>query len=157
MASFAQLNSDNHVINVIKIPNDGDILDGSGKESEALGIAKCKSLFGLDTNWKQTWFGDPPKARFRAAVPDGEYIPAHDVYTKRKPYNSWVLNTTTYEWEPPTAEPTRITATPEEWVWDESSTSWVKKDISKPETPENVEPGTYIWNTTSGCWVWTPD
>ena len=157
MASFAQLNSDNHVINIVKIANDGDILDGSGKESEALGIAKCKSLFGLDTNWKQTWFGDPPKARFRAAVPDGEYIPEHDVFTKRKPYNSWVLNTTTYEWEPPTAEPARIMETPEEWVWDESSTSWVKKDISKPETPENAEPGTYIWNTTSGCWVWTLD
>jgi len=153
MASFAQLNSDNHVINVIKIPNDGDILDSEGNENEALGISKCKSLFGLDTNWKQTWYGDPTKARFRGAIVDGEYIPAHDVYTKRKPYNSWVLNTTTYEWESPTAQPARITATPEEWIWDESSTSWIKQDIPQPET----EGGTWTWDSTNGSWKWNPD
>ena len=69
----------------IKIANDGEILDSEGKESEALGISKCKSLFGLDTTWKQTWFGENPK-RCRTAIVDGEYIPEHDVFVRRKPF-----------------------------------------------------------------------
>ena len=154
MASFAQLNENNHVINVIKIANDNDILDSEGNESEALGIAKCKSLFGLNTNWKQTWYGDPPAARFRGAVVDGEYISDHNVFTKRKPYDSWTLNTTTYEWEPLAAQPVTITATPEQWVWQESSTSWVKESIPEPEA---IEGGTYSWNTTDAFWDWTAD
>ena len=151
MASFAQLNSDNHVINVVKIANDNDILDSEGKESEALGIAKCQRLFGSDTIWKQTWYGDNP-GRFRGAIVDGEYIPEHDVFSKRKPYASWTLNTTTYEWEPPTAEPAAITAEPKRWNWDESSTSWVKVDIPQPEEREG---GTWSWDTSLACWDWT--
>jgi hypothetical protein len=151
MASFAQLNEDNHVINVVKIANDNDILDSDGNESEALGIAKCKSLFGLNTKWKQTWFSENPR-RFRTAIVDGEYIPEHNVFTKRKPYASWTLNTTTYEWEPPTPQPATITATPEQWIWQESSTSWVKESIPEPEA---IEGGTYSWNTTDSFWEWT--
>lgn len=151
MASFAQLNDDNHVVNIIKIANDNDILDSDGNESEALGIAKCKSLFGLNTKWKQTWFSENPR-RFRSAIVDGEYIPEHNVFTKRKPYVSWTLNTTTYEWEPPTPQPATITATPEQWVWQESSTSWVKESIPEPEA---IEGGTYSWNTTDSFWEWT--
>ena len=154
MASFAQLNSNNHVINVVKIANDNDILDSEGQESEALGIAKCKSLFGLNTEWKQTWYGNPTTARFRGAIIDGEYVPEHDVFTKRKPYDSWTLNTTTYEWEPPTAEPVAITAEPKKWIWDESSTSWVKEDIPQPEEREG---GTWSWDTSLACWEWTAD
>jgi hypothetical protein len=154
MASFAQLNNSNHVINVIKIANDNDILDSEGNENEALGISKCKSLFGLDTNWKQTWYGTPPKSRFRGAIVDGEYIPEYDVFTKRKPYDSWTLNTTTYEWEAPISEPTPITATPERWVWQESSLSWVTEDIPKPET---MEGGTWTWDPTTPFWKWNPD
>ena len=151
MASFAQLNSNNHVINIIKLPNDSEILDSEDNESEALGIAKCQRLFGSDTIWKQTWYGDNP-GRFRTAIKDGEYVPEHDVFTKRKPHASWTLNTTTYEWEPPIAEPAAITAEPKRWDWDESTTSWVKVDI--PEPPE-AEGGTNTWDTTTGQWSWT--
>ncbi len=154
MASFAQLDNNNHVINVIKIANDNDILDSEGNESEALGIAKCKSLFGLDTNWKQTWYGDPPKSRYRGAIVDGEYITEHDVFVKRKPYDSWTLNTTTYKWEPPIPEPAVITTEAKRWMWQESSTSWVKEDIPQPEEREG---GTYSWDTSLGGWNWTEE
>ena len=150
MASFAQLDENNKVLNIIKID---DSLDGEGNESEALGIAKCQSLFGSGTTWKQTWFGENPQ-RHRAAVVGGFYDETNNVYTELKPYPSWVLNTTTYQWEPPTAQPEFIVSEPKEWKWDESSTSWVKVDVPEPsESPG----GTWSWDTTVGAWVWTED
>ncbi len=53
MAHFAQLDSNNKVINVIVIDND-KTHDQNGLEQESLGVAYCKSLFGSDTNWVQT-------------------------------------------------------------------------------------------------------
>lgn len=150
MASFAQLDENNKVLNVIKID---DSLDGEGNESEALGIAKCKSLFGSDTIWKQTWFGED-QTRFRVAEVGGYYDETNNVFTPPKPYPSWVLNTTTYKWEAPKAEPEPIVSEAKVWSWNESSASWVKVDI--PEPPER-EGGTWSWNTTDGLWVWTED
>ena len=45
MAHFAQLNDSNVVISVNVIA-DADCLDDNGNESEAIGIAFCKSLWG---------------------------------------------------------------------------------------------------------------
>tara|TARA_B100001559_G_scaffold179186_1_gene150007 strand:+ start:16735 stop:17235 length:501 start_codon:yes stop_codon:yes gene_type:complete len=157
MASFAQLDENNHVIDIIKIANDGDILDSNGIENENLGIEKCMSLFGSDTVWKQTWYGNNPR-RFRTAVVDGEYDQQHDVFTKRRPYPSWTLDGTTYLWEPPTPRPESIEG--KIWGWDESTVSWVGEDVSKPSNPlndENVEiAGDYIWNI-EGNWDWVPE
>jgi hypothetical protein len=55
MAHFAQLDQNNIVTQVIVVGND-DIKDETGNESEATGIAFCKSLLGSDTMWKQTSF-----------------------------------------------------------------------------------------------------
>ena len=52
MASFAKLNSQNIVEQVISVHNN-QLLD-NGVESEEKGIQFCKSLFGQDTIWKQT-------------------------------------------------------------------------------------------------------
>ena len=52
MAYFAKLNSNNIVEQVISIHNN-ELLD-NGVESEEKGITFCKSLYGQDTNWKQT-------------------------------------------------------------------------------------------------------
>ena len=53
MAHFAQLNDDNTVTRVIVVHNN-ELLDANGQESEAQGIAFCKSLYGADTRWVQT-------------------------------------------------------------------------------------------------------
>jgi len=148
MASFAQLDDNNVVINVIKIPNDGDILDENGNESEALGIAKCKLLFGgNDSNWKQTFFGDNPR-RYRLASIGCLYDPQHDIFTQKILWPSWVLDTSTYKWVPPVPKPAQ-TDLPEEWFWEESSRSWVKESILEPGP---VEGHTWHWNTTTNEW-----
>lgn len=51
MAHFAQLDDDNIVTQVIVVKNEV-LLDADGKESEALGIEFCESLFG--GRWIQT-------------------------------------------------------------------------------------------------------
>ena len=53
MAHFAQLDDNNQVIHV-SVLNNSVILDEDGNESEAVGIAFCKSLYGPSTRWVQT-------------------------------------------------------------------------------------------------------
>lgn len=44
-----------------------------------------------------------------------------DAFISPQPFDSWTLNETTCEWEPPTPRPT----TEGRWAWNEDSTSWV--------------------------------
>ena len=59
MAHFAKLNSSGVVIDVLVIA-DSDCLDADNNESEVVGIAFCKSLFGdghnLETNFIQSQY-----------------------------------------------------------------------------------------------------
>lgn len=53
--------------------------------------------------------------------PDGEgFVPP-------KPYNSWVLNSSTYLWEAPIPMPQ--TNSPPYYSWDENTQNWVEIDI----------------------------
>ena len=53
MAHFAELNSDNKVINILKVEN-VVITDENNKEQESYGVAFLKGLFGSDKIYKQT-------------------------------------------------------------------------------------------------------
>lgn len=57
MAHFARI-VDCFVTQVIVVHNNE--LDDNGTESEAEGIAFCKSLFGEDTDWVQTSYNGNP-------------------------------------------------------------------------------------------------
>jgi hypothetical protein len=72
MAHFAQLDENNVVMQVIVV-NNAELLDESGQESEAKGIAFCQSLFG--GTWKQTSYN----ANFR-----GKYAGVGDQYDSVK-------------------------------------------------------------------------
>lgn len=98
MAHFAELDSNNVVKQVIVV-NDNDCADKDGIESEDIGIGFLKKQFGSDTIWKQTSYNNSIRARY--AGPGYSYDPNLDVFLRPKPYPSWVLNETTYEWEAP--------------------------------------------------------
>ena len=70
MAHFAQLDDSSTVLKVIVVSNDS-ILDDSGQESEAVGIAFCQQLLGAETTWVQTSYN----ANFR-----GKYAGIGDTY-----------------------------------------------------------------------------
>lgn len=62
MAHFARI-EDGIVREVIVVKNDV-LLDETGTESEALGVAFCKSLFGEDTEWVQTSYNGTFRGQF---------------------------------------------------------------------------------------------
>lgn len=131
MAHFAELNENNEVLRVIVVLN-SDVTDVNGVESEELGIAFCKRLFGLDTIWKQTSYNN--NFRFRYAGIGFTYDQVLDAFIAPKPYPSWLLDPTTAEWKAPVPMPT---LTEDEikaghyYAWDENSKNWVLS-ISDP-------------------------
>lgn len=53
MAHYAELDENNVVLRVVVINNE-NTLDSNGIESEEVGLAYCKQLWGESTNWKKT-------------------------------------------------------------------------------------------------------
>lgn len=126
MAHFAQLDSNNTVVQVIVVGN-ADCLDQNGNESEAVGIAFCQSLFGADTQWLQTSYNG--KIRKNYAGIGSVYDAQRDAFIPPKSYASWVLNEETCQWVAPVPYPNDGG-----WYeWDESSGTWIKLVV--PEAP----------------------
>ena len=75
MAHFAQLDENNVVMQVIVV-NNAELLDESGQESEAKGIAFCQSLFG--GTWKQTSYNANFRGKY-AGIGD-QYDPVKDEF-----------------------------------------------------------------------------
>jgi len=117
MAHFAELDANNIVLRVIVV-NNGDILDQYGYESENVGIAFCRSLFGAETIWRQTSYN----ATFRKnyAGIGYRYDAALNAFIAPQPYPSWNLNTTTCQWEAPKPYPTDGKV----YAWNEGLLRW---------------------------------
>lgn len=120
MAHFAQVNSNNIVVNILKVPD----------EQEHRGEAYLNEI-GFHGNWIQTSyntfgnehvFGETPLRANYAAI-GGIYDPTYDVFYRKpsKPY--MVLNTTTFQWEYPVPYPDNV---PEGYIgiWNESIMNW---------------------------------
>lgn len=118
MAHFAELDNNNIVVRVIVVA-DQELLDDSQNESEALGVAFCKSLFGEDTIWKQTSFNSTIRKNFAGS--GCTYDEDKDAFIPIKPFPSWVLNDAC-QWESPVAQPTD---SEKMYLWDEDNTKWI--------------------------------
>ena len=86
MAHFAEIDSNlnNVVLRVLVIGND-DILDENGEENEAIGIAFCKSLFGEETEWKQTSYNNTFRKNY--AGQGWFYDESRDAFVPPQPYD----------------------------------------------------------------------
>jgi hypothetical protein len=98
MAHFAQIDSNNVVLQVITVSNN-ELIDSDGKESEAKGVTFCQSLFGPDTRWVQTSYN--AKFRKNYAVVGGIYSAEYDGFIPPRPIDisSLVINPDTCLWE----------------------------------------------------------
>jgi len=144
MAHFALLDKNNKVLTVIVV-GDECILDKEGNESEAVGKSWCEKFWWRKTgvcgfDWKQTSYNtragkhyqedgslssDQSKAfRHNFACIDGHYDSTNNVFIGPKRFKGWVLNETTYQWEPPTDDPS---ANDNFYTWDNDSEDWVKQ------------------------------
>jgi len=120
MAHFAKLNSENIVIHVSVVDN-WNTVDGSGNESEEVGVAYLKSIHGADTNWKQTSYNGNIRKNYAGI--GYTYDEQRDAFIAPKPYASWTLDESIWSWKPPTPFPQDNKI----YYWNEQTTSWVEK------------------------------
>ena len=110
MAHFAEIDQNNIVLRVIVV---SDTLESNGAQW-------CHDTFG--GTWVQTSYnanGNPAK-RYNFAGIGYTYDPLPNAFIPRKPYPSWLLNTTTFLWDPPVPYPSDGGM----YVWDESTLAW---------------------------------
>jgi hypothetical protein len=62
MAHFAEIK--NNIVQRVIVVNNEVINDAQGLDGEVIGIAFCKSLYGDDTEWKQTSYSGSFRGRF---------------------------------------------------------------------------------------------
>jgi len=126
MASFAKIGLNNKVIEVLSVHNN-ELLDANGVEQEVNGIDFLTKLTGWAI-WKQTSFntrggvhilGGTPLRKNHASI-GMTYDEDKDAFIPKKPYNSWILNETTCQWEAPVALPD----TENRYNWNEETTTW---------------------------------
>ena len=120
MAHFAELDENNVVQRVLVVDN--NILLQDGVEREDNGIQYLKSLFGVETNWKQTSYNNNFRKHY--AGEGFTYDPARDAFIPPKYFNSWILDPITLTWNSPVPYP----EDGYEYAWDEDTVSWIKVD-----------------------------
>lgn len=125
MAHFAQLDEHNIVLQVIVVNNE-TIENLPFPESEPVGVAFLTEWSGGYTNWKQTSYNN--NFRVRYAGIDYIYDATLDAFIPPKPYESWLLNTTTCDWNAPVPYPTDGN----KYYWDEADQSWTAFDDVSP-------------------------
>ena len=132
MASFAKIEN-NIVITVVSVVNE-TLKDSNGIEQESIGIQFLKTLYN-DPNaiWKQTSYntqggihklGGTPFRKNHASI-GYIYDSQKDAFIPPKPYNSWVLNEQTCNWDAPVAKPNDGLI----YVWNEETQSWTLQTI----------------------------
>jgi hypothetical protein len=139
MAHFAKLGANSKVIQVLTL-NNGDMLNADGVEDESVG----QQYLERHNNWPaQMWIqtsynthggkhssGDDSKA-LRGNYAGIGYIWDEDnnLFYPKKPYASWVLNTTTASWHSPIGD--------------------APDDLTDEEKAANTH---YVWNEGTGAW-----
>ena len=115
MAHFAEINDQNIVQRIIVVHN-SELLNSNGVEEESIGVSFCQSLFG--GNWKQTSFNGNIRKNFAGI--GFSYDSARDAFIAPKPFNSWVLDEETCQWQAPIEMPDDGSI----YIWNEEATSW---------------------------------
>jgi len=121
MAHFAELDENNVVLRVIVVGNK-DTADANGVEKEHIGAAFCERLFG--SIWKQTSYNSNIRKNYAGI--GYAYHADIDAFVPPKPYASWVLNSSTAQWEAPVAMPNDG----ERYTWDEAAQAWVQVEVA---------------------------
>ena len=126
MAYFAKLNSNNIVETVISI-NNAVITDANGVEQEQLGIDFINQLYNTNDTWKQTSYNNNIRKNYAGI--GYTYDEIRNAFIPPKPFNSWVLNEDTCNWDAPIPMP-KDASIDNQYSWNESTLSWDLLDNS---------------------------
>ena len=117
MAFFCKIDENNIVKNI-------EVVDNSIATTEEAGIAFLKELHGQQFNYKQ--MGTAPfvsngieTTRNYGGI-NFTYDETRDAFIAVKPFNSWILNETNYQWEEPIIYPTDGKV----YNWNEENQTW---------------------------------
>jgi len=116
MASFAKIGLNNKVIEVLSVHNN-ELKDSNGVEQENIGIDFLTKLTGWAI-WKQTSYNG--NIRKNHAGIGYTYDEDRDAFIPQKPYNSWILNEESCQWEAPVIYPTDGNR----YDWNEETKQW---------------------------------
>ena len=140
MAHFAKLDANNVVEQVIVV-NNTDTADGSGTETESIGVAFCQKLMGASTNWKQTSYNGNFRGNYAgigmtyATNIATLGVGSTDVFISTQPHASWVVGVNTAQWYAPISGPPALTdaqvAANQRYIWDEDAH---QADSASPKT-----------------------
>jgi len=131
MASFAKIGLNNKVIEVLSVVNEV-LHDANGIEQEVVGIDFLTKLTGWAI-WKQTSYnthggvhnnGGTPFRKNHAGI-GYIYDQQRDAFIPPKPYNSWILNEQTCNWDSPVARPNDNNI----YSWNEENQNWTLQTI----------------------------
>jgi len=110
MAYFAKIDENNIVTSVLSVPD----------SQEHRGQEFLSSDLKLGGTWIQTSYNN--KIRKRFAGIGYKYNEEFDVFIGPKPFNSWVLNEITFEYESPIPYPDDDKG----YNWNETTQEWVE-------------------------------
>lgn len=151
MATFAKLDENNIVTQIVKVGNDVPTSDGPLGENDMHvdGETYCTNLFG--GRWKQC--SATNAFRKQNAGIGQTYDSVKDKFIKPQPFPSWSLDSND-DWQPPVARPAESTLTLEENVsilrfpnWNEAEYRWESQDVLADPMVD------YHWNTDTNSWV----
>ena len=139
MAHFAKLGSNSKVIQVLTL-NNGDMLNADGVEDESVGQQYLERHNNWPAQmWIQTSYNTSAGTHKLGGTPlRGNYAGIgytwdedNNIFYGKKPYPSWVLNTTTATWHSPIGDaPDDLTdeekAADTRYVWNEGTGAWDK-------------------------------
>ena len=139
MAYFAKISLDKKVLQVLKV-NDSDILDVNKQEKEEVGQKYLEKHNNWPAQmWVQTSYntsGNQHKSggtALRGNYAGIGYIwdEENQIFWPKKPYTSWVKNTSEARWQSPIGDAPALTAEQETdtenkycYLWDEDNQSW---------------------------------
>ena len=127
MASFAKLN--NNIVERVESVVNEVLKDSNGVEQENIGIEFLRTLYNEpNAIWKQTSYNTHGGIHNNNGTPFRKnhagigftYDSQRDAFIPPKPFNSWILNESTCNWEAPVAYPTDGQL----YIWNEQTLSW---------------------------------
>ena len=121
MAHFAKIGIGSKVQKVSVVSNDI-------ATTEQAGIDFLNNLYGTNDIWKQTSYNTIGGVHLQGGTPfrknyagiGWKYDQTRDAFIPIKPYNSWILNEDTCQWEAPVALPD----TENRYNWNEINQNW---------------------------------
>ena len=158
MAHFAKLGANGKVIQVLTLDNK-DMLNADGVEDESVG----QQYLEKHNNWPaQMWIqtsyntsgnqhkngGTPLRGNYAGI--GYEWDEDNQIFWPKKPYASWVKNTTTAQWNSPIGDAPALTA-------EQETQNQPTRDAEGNVTAEATHAWHYVWNESGQSWDLTDE